>query len=153
MKAALTASARWVGCLTVAILIMAGGAQAELKISGAMAVGVGNAVLGSAGTAGSDGVGEGSVTFEATQGDFTAKMEIGIADTAEALDTAEHELKWSATKNFAIIMSGHAFGTDSTDGNIGVTNAPDGPAGNMEVNLDFSDAGLINIEYGQFSRL
>ncbi len=120
----------------------------EIKIGGSIAVGFGQANLESEGeTSSVDGVGEAAINFSAEKGPFSVQVEIGIADTAESLDIAEHELVWSPTEPLSITISGFSFGVESADGHISVVNAPGGPVGDEEVFFDYSDAGLLNIEF------
>ena len=56
-------------------------------------------------------------------------------------------MAWSPTDRLSIIVSGLSFGIEPSEGNISVVNAPGGPVGDEEAFIDFSDTGMLNIEY------
>lgn len=127
-------------------------AAQELNIGGEVLVGYGWVDLESATpentimeTSGPDGVGEAILNFAVKKGSFSARIEIEIDETME-LVVAEHEVVWSVTKNLNLILSGQSFGIEPSDGNISVVSTAVGQVGDEEVFLDFSDAGLFNVE-------
>lgn len=140
-------------CATVFVLLMANlliahSALGEgVAIGGSVEVGFGIVETKLPDTSSPEGIGEATVNFEATKDSFTGLIEITIAETSEELDTAEHELVWSPSESVSIIISGHSFGIESADGNISVVNAPGGPVGDEEAFIDFSDTGMLNVEF------
>jgi hypothetical protein len=133
----------------VVFFLFLGAAQAEeLEISGTFEVGFGQADFAGTGETTLDGVGEGTVNFAAEKGPVSAQLEITVAETTEELDTAEHEVVWSATDSLSVRISGAALDLAATEENISVVNAAGGLIGDEEANLDFSGLGLLSLEYG-----
>ena len=144
-------SKRLISGLLVAGVLALGSSHAlaqAIKTSGSIAVGAGQTNLQSQGKVqGFDMVGEASINFAIKQGEFDGQVELGVADDPnQALDTARHEMKWALKKDISVTMSGYGFGIESVQGNVSVVNAPAGPVGDLEANLDFSDMGLVNGE-------
>lgn len=118
-----------------------------VAIGGSVEVGFGIVKSEMPDTSSPEGVGEATVNFEAKKDSFTGRIEITIAETNEELNTAEHEVVWSPSESVSIIVSGHSFGIEPVDGNISVVNAPGGPVGDEEAFIDFSDTGILNVEF------
>lgn len=137
------------GCVLIVFILLGANrvAAQELTISGEVLVGYGWVNLESTTpeTNGPDGVGEAILNFSVNQAPFSAQIEFEI-DEATELAVAQHEVVWSVTKNLNLTISGHSFGLESTDGNISVVNTAVGQVGDEVVFLDFSDAGLLNVE-------
>lgn len=93
-----------------------------------------------------EGAGEAIVNVFAQQGDVSLQIELEVND-ATALETAQHEVAWRITPALRLIISGHSFGIEPTDGRISVVNAAVGPVGDEEAFLDFSDTGMANAEW------
>ena len=133
-------------------LVFAGGAKAAgLLISGSVAVAFGQ-VKQESDTPGTppettsyEGAGEAILNIAAKAGDFRAQIELEV-DDAQALEVAEHEVAWTIRERLRVIISGQSFGIEPVDGHISVVNAAVGPVGDEEAFLDFSDAGLLNLE-------
>ena len=123
------------------------GAAQDLEVSGEIEVGFGRVNLKSEDTKGLDGIGEATVTLSGEKGEFSAQVEIVLAESGNPFDSAEHELVWSPTDHLAITISGSSLEMETTESNISVVNAPSGPVGDEEANLDFSGAGLLNVNY------
>jgi len=124
-----------------------------IKMSGGIAVGAGYLTQESQATpksdslAGMEVVGDASINFSAQKGAFEVQVELGVSeDPGQALDTARHELRWNIDKAKAVEISSHSFGIEAVRGNVSVVNAPGGPVGDEEVNIDFADAGVANFE-------
>ena len=123
------------------------GAAQDLEVSGEFEVGFGRVKLEGEDTKGLDGIGEATVTLSGEKGEFSAQVEIVLAESGNPFDSAEHELVWSPTDHLAITISGSSLEMEATESNISVVNAPSGPVGDEEANLDFSGAGLLNVNY------
>lgn len=127
-----------------------GHGDAEIEVSGSVAVGFGQVSLGEPATdpatSSLDGVGEAIVNFAAEKGAFSAQIELEV-DEATTLEVAQHELVWAISDSLSLIMSGASLGIESAEGNIGVINGPAGQVGDEEVALDFSDTGMVNVEF------
>lgn len=122
-------------------------AAQELTVQAVVEVGFGRVNLESEGTKGLDGIGEATINLSGTKDRFSAQVEIVVGESENQFDSAEHELVWKATDFLAITISGSAIEMEATEGNISVVNAPSGPVGDQEANLDFSGAGLLNVVF------
>lgn len=134
----------------IGILHMAGAPLSnaqDLKVTGSVAVGFGRVNLESTDpeTTGPDGVGEAVLNFAAKKGAFSAQIELEV-DDATQLEVAEHEIVWAVKDSLSITISGQSFGIESAADNTSVINAPAGQVGDEEEELDFGDAGLLNVE-------
>lgn len=119
-----------------------------VEISGELLVGFGRASLESTTppTDVLDGIGEATLNFSVSEGPVSGQIEITLVETAEELDTAEHELVWAISDSVSLTVSGFSFGIEPTDGNISVVMAPGGPVGDEEAFIDFADTGMLNLE-------
>ena len=132
------------------VLLAAGPVCAgEVEIGGEVTVGFGwlKQKSESPETAALDAVGEAEIDFSAEQGPFSATLALGIAESADELDTAEYDLAWAITDSIRLIVSGRSAGIEPFDGNISVINGPTGQVGDEEVFFDYSETGLVNVEF------
>ena len=118
-----------------------------VSVAAEVAVGFGLVQTEEPDTSSMDGIGEAIFNFSGEKGPFSGQIEITVAEAADAIDTAEHELVWQAAENLSVAISGNGFGLASSPGYISVVNAPGGPVGDEEAFIDFADTGMVNVEY------
>ena len=122
-------------------------AAGPLEFGATVEVGFGVVDSDASDTSAPEGVGEASFFLAGSKGQFSAQIEISVAESADTLDGAEHELVWSPTTSLYITISGQNFGIAPDEGNISVVNAPGGPVGDEEAFIDFSGTGMLNVAY------
>ncbi|MDH5753555.1 MAG: hypothetical protein OEZ59_14185 [Deltaproteobacteria bacterium] len=157
--------------LFVSVFAMAAGfsggnAQAQnVKVTGDVKTGAGYMTWQMATPTGTESMstpqmlGDASIGLEATKGAFELSTKVSVEENPDQMGNPNlagapekhlmhwnHEVRWNIDKAKALEVSGNAFGIDAIKGNVAVINAPKGPVGGLEANLDFRGQGLANFE-------